>query len=269
MSKQLGQPIVVENKPGAGGTIGEAATAQADPDGYTIMVHSNSHTLTPWTYRNLSYDGRRDLLGVVPLASVPMVLVTAPETGYRTLADLVRAGKAKPDGLDYASSGAGGATHLGAERLRMAAGFKATHIPYKGSAEAVREVLAGRVAFHVAPVALALPYIKAGKLVALASTGQKRAHDLPDVPTAEEAGVPNAYYDVWIGMFVPAKTPRAIVNRLAEEATKAVRAPEVRERFATLSVDEMPMGVDEFNQFLVRDFELNRQLVQATGLEPS
>ena len=269
VSRQLGQPIIVDNKPGAGGTIGEAAVAQAAPDGYTILVHSNSHTLTPWTYKNLPYDGIHDLVGVVPLASVPMVVVTAPETGLRTLADLVRAAKAKPDSIFYSSSGTGGATHLGAERLRMAGGFNATHVPYKGSAEAVREVMAGRVAFHVAPIGLALQQVKAGKLVALANTGMRRSEHMPDVPTTVEAGLPNSNYDVWIGLFVPAKTPKAIVNRLAEETIKALRSPEIKERYVTLSMDEMPMGVDEFAQFLTRDFETNRQIVQATGIQPN
>lgn len=269
VSKQLGQPIVVENKPGAGGTIGEAAVAQAEPDGYTILVHSNSHTLTPWTYKNLPYDGARDLIGVVPLASVPMVVVTATETGLRTLADLVRTAKAKPDAIDYSSSGPGGATHLGAERLRIAGGFKATHIPYKGSAEAVRDVLAGRVTFHVAPMGLTVQHVKAGKLVALATTGLRRSQHMPEVPTSVEAGVPNSNYDVWIGLFVPAKTPKAIVNRLAEESTRALRSPEVKERYVTLAMDEMPMTMDEFAQFLTRDFELNRQLVQAAGRQPN
>ena len=269
VSKQLGQPIVVENKPGAGGTIGEAAVAHAQPDGYTILVHSSSHTLTPWTYKDLPYDGKQDLLGVVPLASVPMVVVTAPDSGIKTINDLVRAAKAKPDSINYSSSGAGGATHLGAERLRIAGGFTATQIPYKGSAEAIREVVAGRVAFHVAPLSLALPLINSGKLVVLATASSQRSGQLPNVPTTVEAGLPESNYDVWIGLFVPAKTPSAIVNRLAEETTKALRSPEVKERYATMAMDEMPMTTTQFDAFLTRDFELNRQLVRVTGIEPN
>ena len=269
VARQLGQPIVVENKPGAGGTIGEAAVAQAEPDGYTILVHSNSHTLTPWTYKNLPYDGKRDLRGVLPLAAVPMVVVTAPDSGIRNLPDLVRVAKARPGTINYSSSGSGGATHLGAERLRMAGGFEATHIPFKGSAEAIREVMAGRVTFHVAPLSLALPQVKADKLVALASASSRRTDHLPAIPTTVEAGLPNSSYDVWIGMFVPAKTPQPIVSRLAEETAKALRSPEVKERYVTMAMDEMPMTVAEFAAFLERDFELNRQLVQATGLQPN
>ena len=266
ISKQLGQPIVIDNKPGAGGTIGEAAVASAEPDGYTILVHSNSHTLTPYTYKNLSYNGAKDLMGVAPLAAVPMAVVTAPESGIKTLQDLVRMAKAQPGALNYSSSGSGGATHLGAERLRLAGGFSATHIPYKGSGEAVREVMAGRVQFHVAPLSLTLQHVQAGKLIALATPSSRRTSFLPNVPTTAEAGVQDANYDVWIGMFVPAKTPRAIVTRLAEEAAKAMRTPEVQERYKAMAMDEMPMGITEFATFLTRDFEQNRKLVAATGI---
>ncbi len=269
VSKQLGQPIIVENKPGAGGTIGEAAVAQADPDGYTIMVHSNSHTLTPWTYKNLSYNAARDFVGVIPLASVPMAIVTSVDKRWSAPSDLVRAAKANPGSINYSSSGAGGATHLGAERFRLAGGFTATHIPYKGSAEALREVLAGRVDFHVAPLGLVVPHLRAGKLIALASTSSKRSSALPSVQTTVEAGLANSQYDVWIGMFAPAKTPRAIINRLNEEAAKAIRTPEVKERFASMVMDEMLMSVDEFGDFLKADFETNRLLVKATGIEPN
>ena len=268
LSKQLGQPIIVDNRPGAGGTIGSAAVAHAEPDGYTILVHSNSHTVTPATYKNLNYDAVRDFTGVIPLASVPMVIVTA-QPGVRSLPDLVREAKAKPDSINYASAGVGGATHLGAERLRLAAGYKATHVPYKGSGEALTEVMAGRVNYYFSPIGLALPHLKTDKLAALAVSSSKRSAALPNVPTSVEAGFPNSQYDVWIGMFVPAKTPRAIVNRLNEETAKAIRSPEVKERLNTLVMDEMIMSVDEFNDFLKQDFQVNAELVKAAGIQPS
>ena len=266
VGKNLGQTFVVDNRPGAGGTIGELAVVTAEPDGYTILVHSNSHTLTPWTYKNLKYDGARDLSGVVPLAAVPMVVATAPESGLKTVQDLVRVAKSKAGGVNYSSSGPGGATHLGAERLRMAANFPATHVPFKGSAEAIREVMAGRVEFHVAPLSLALPQIQAGKLVALASASSKRSGSLPNVPTSVEAGFPDSQYDVWIGMFVNAKTPRPIVTRLADETAKVLRSPEIKTRYTTMAMDLMPMSVEEFAEFRRKDFEINRQLVTALGV---
>jgi tripartite-type tricarboxylate transporter receptor subunit TctC len=269
VAKQLGQPIVVDNRPGAGGTIGSAMVAQAEPDGYTLLVHSNSHTVTQATYKNLNYSPSRDFIGVMPLASVPMVVVTAPQHGVRTLQDLVRAAKAKPDSMNYASAGAGGATHLGAERLRISAGYQATHIPFKGSADALTEVMAGRVDYYFSPVGLALPHVTANRLVALAVSSTRRSSAMPAVPTTVEAGFPNSQYDVWIGMFAPAKTPRALVNRLNDEATRAIRSPEVKERFAGLVMDEMIMGVDEFAAFLAQDFQVNADLVKAAGVQPN
>ena len=269
VSRQLGQPIIIDNKPGAGGTIGSAAVAHAEPDGYTIMVHSNSHTVTPATYRNLSYDPAKDMTGVIPLVSVPMVLVMAPSKGIRTVSDLVKSAKAKNNSVNYASAGAGGATHLGAERLRMAGGFTGTHIPYKSSGEALTEVMTGRVDYYFSPIGLALPFLKTDKLVALATSSSKRSSALPDVPTTVEAGLPNSEYDVWIGMFAPAKTPRAIVNRLNEETAKALRSPELREKLNTLVMDPMPMTAGEFDAFLKKDFALNAVLVKAAGIEPN
>ena len=269
VSRQLGQPIIVENKPGAGGTIGSSVVAHAEPDGYTILVHSNSYTVTPATYKSLNYDAAKDMVGVIPLASGPMVLVTAPSKGIRTLADLVKSAKAKPDSINYASAGTGGATHLGAERLRIAGGYKGTHIPYKSSGEALTEVIAGRVDYYFSPIGLAQQYLKTDKLVALGVSSIRRASSLPDVPTTIEAGLPNSNYDVWIGMFAPAKTPRAIVNRLNEETARALRSPELREKFNALVMDPMIMSPTEFDAFLKRDFELNADLVKAAGIEPN
>ena len=269
LAKQLGQPMIIENRPGAGGTIGSAALAHAEPDGHTIMVHSNSHTVTPFTYRNLNYDPVKDVTGVIPLAGVPMVLVVAPSKGMRTLADLVRIAKAKPNSINYASAGSGGATHLGAERLRLSAGFTGTHIPFKGSADALTEVIAGRVDFYYSPIGLAQPFLKSDRLVALAVSSTTRSSAMPDVPTTLEAGFPNTDYGVWIAMFAPARTPRAIIARLNEESAKALRSPELREKYGTLVMDNMIMTVDEFDAFLKRDFDVNAELVKAAGIQPN
>ena len=268
MAKQLGQPIVVENRPGAGGTIGVGAVAHAEPDGHTLLVHSNSLTVTAATYRNLNYDTARDLVGVIPLASVPMVVVTSPAKGVRTLQELVQRAKAAPDPIFYASAGAGGATHLGAERLRIAAGYKATHVPYKGTGDALTDVIAGRVEYYFSPIGFAIPHLKTDKLVALAVSSSKRSSALPQVPTTVDAGFPDSQYDVWIAMFAPAKTPWAIVSRLNEEAAKAIRSPEIRERYAGLVMDEIIQTVDEFAEFLKQDFALNAELVKAAGVQP-
>ena len=268
MSKALGVPMIVENRPGAGGTIGAGLAAIAEPDGHTIMIHSNSHTVTPATYKKLSYDPARDLVGVAPLVSVPMVLVIAPSKGVRTLADFIKMARAKPGALNYASAGAGGVTHMGAERLRMAGNFTGTHVPYKGSSEAITEVISGRVDVYYSPIGLAAPFMKADRLLGLAVSSSQRSSALPDVPTSIEAGLPNSDYDVWIGMFAPGKTPRPIVNRLNDEAAKALRSNELREKFKTLVMDPMFMSVDAFDAFLKRDFLINAELVKAAGIEP-
>ena len=269
VSKQLGQPIIIENKPGAGTTIGTSVVAHAEPDGYTILVNSNSLTVTPATYKKLPYDPVKDLSGVIPLGSVPMVLVVAPSKGVRTLPELVKMAKANPGSVNFASAGAGGATHLGAERIRIAGGFTGTHVPYKSSSEALTEVMAGRVDFYLSPIGLATPFMKTDKLVGLAVSSSKRSSALPDVPTSIEAGLPKSDYDVWIGMFVPSKTPRAIVNRLNEETAKALRSPELREKYATLVMDNMIMTPGEFDSFLKKDYELNAELVKAAGVQPN
>ena len=266
MSKQLGQPIIVDNRPGAGGTIGMAAVAHADPDGYTLLVHSNSFTVVPATYTKLSFDPVRDFLGVMPVASLPMALVVAPEKGYRNVNDLIAAGKAKPGSINYASAGAGGATHLGAERFRLAAGIEGVHVPYKGSAEALIDVITGRVDYYFSPVGLALQQIKAGKLSALAVSSSRRSTALPEVPTTVEAGLPNSDYNVWIGLMVPAKTPRPIVERLHDEMVKAIQSKDVQEAFKTLVAEPMIMSTEQFDAMLKSETAMNATLVKAAGV---
>jgi tripartite-type tricarboxylate transporter receptor subunit TctC len=266
MSKILGQPIIVENKPGAGGTIGMATVAHAEPDGYTILVHSNSFTVVPSTYTKLNFDPVKDLTGVMPIASLPMALVVDPSR-YKTVADLVKAGKEKPGSINYASAGAGGVTHLGAERFRMAAGFEAQHVPYKGSAEALTDVMTDRVDYYFSTIGLALPLIKAGKLGAIAVSSAKRSNALPDVPTTVEAGVPNSTYEVWVGMMVNSKTPRPIVDKLHDALVQAIETPEVKEAFKNLVAEPMMMSVDQFNTMMKNEVSVNAGLVKAAHVE--
>ena len=264
VSQQLGQPIIVEDRPGAGGTIGSSLVAHAEPDGYTLMVISNGHTLVPSLYRNLNYDPVKDFIGVIPLASVPMVLVMSPAKGIRNLQELVKSAKANPGSLNYASSG--GATQLGAERLRLAAGYTGTHIPFKGSPEALTDVMAGRVDFYYSPIGLAKPFFASDKLIPIAVSSARRSSGLPDVPTSIEAGLPKSDYEVWIGLFAPAKTPPAIIARLHAETAKALRSPEIRDKFSAMVLDGMSMSSAEFELFLKKDFELNGELAKAAGI---
>lgn len=266
LSKQLGQSIVIENRPGAGGTIGMAAVAQAPADGYTLLLHSNSFTVVPSTYTKLAFDPVGDFVGVIPIAALPMALVTAPMKGYRALADLISAGRSNPGSINYASAGTGGVTHLGAERFRAAAGFQAVHIPYKGSAEALTDVMTGRVDYYFSPIGLALPQIKAGKLAALAVSSSSRSSALPEVPTTLEAGVRDSDYNVWVGMMIHAKTPREVLTRLHDESAKAIRTPEVTETFQKLVAEPMIMSLEQFAAMLRAEVAMNAALVKAAGV---
>jgi len=269
LARQLGQPIVIENRPGAGGTTGSDAVAHARPDGYTILVHSNSHTVAGSVYSDLKYDPAQDLAGVTPLVAMAQVFVTSSAKGIRNLRALVEVAKANPGSINYASAGSGSATHLGAERLRIAGGFTATHIPLKATSEALTEVLAGRVDYFLSPIGLVGSSLKSGRLVALAIASKKRSGALPDVPTTSEAGLENAEYDGWIGMFVPAKTPRYIINRLNEETAIALRSPDVQARLDALVMTPMSMPPDEFRTLLKSEFDMNAALVKAAGLRPN
>ena len=211
LSAQLGQPIVVENRGGAGTTIGAAIVAKAEADGYTLLATSSAHTLVPTVYPSAPYDTAADFAAVVSLGSSPNVLVVSPAKDFKTAQDLVTAAKARPGSFNFASAGVGSATHLSAERFRMAAGFEAVHIPFRGGAEAITEVLAGRADFYFCPLGTALPQVREGKLLALAVSSPKRAALLPDVPSVVEL-FPNSDYAFWIGVFMPAKTPRDIVD---------------------------------------------------------
>jgi tripartite-type tricarboxylate transporter receptor subunit TctC len=263
LSTQLGQPFVIENRPGAGGTIGAALVAKAEPDGYTILVQSSSHTVTPTTYPNLAYDTARDLAGITPLAVVPNVLVIAPSKGIRSVKELVAAARAKPGTFNYASAGAGSATQLNAERFRLGAGFEGVHIPFKGTPEALTEVITGRVDFYFCPVVSVLSYLKDGRLLGLAVGSSTRSSVLPDVPTTLEAGVPNSDYNFWVGMLVPSKTPRDIVRRLHQETIAALQSPEVRERFLKLGAEQQQMTPEQFDAAIRDEIVSNAALVKA------
>ena len=267
LSPQLGQSIVVENRTGAGGTIGTAFVAKADPDGYTVLAHGSALTISPSLYPNLSYHPARDFAAVVPFGISPSVLVVPPARGWKTVGDLVAAAKAKPGALNFSSVGVGTATHLSAERFRRSAGVEAVHVPFKGGAEAMTEVIAGRIDFFFGPVALVLPNVREGKLTALVVNGAKRSAALPDVPTTLEAGFANAEYPIWFGLFLPAKTPRDIVDKLHRETLKALQAPKVRDKLAALGVDPMVMTPAEFDAHVEKEIAVNAALVKAIGIK--
>jgi tripartite-type tricarboxylate transporter receptor subunit TctC len=265
LSAQLGQPIVIENRGGAGGTIGSAAVAKSDPDGYTLLINASAHSAAPAIYPNLPYDTARDFSAVAAFGSVPNVTVVSPSRGFKTLPELVATGKAAS--LTFASAGIGSATHWCAERLQLSAQFKALHVPFKGGPEALTEVMTGRVDFMCIGASSGLPFIREGKLVPLAVCTPKRTATLPDVPTSLEVGYADSDYTFWNGLFVPAKTPREIVERLYQETQKALRLRSVQDKFVPQSIEPMPLTPAEFDALVRKEIDTNIALVQAAGIK--
>lgn len=266
LSAQLGQQVVVENRVGAGGTIGAGLVAKSPPDGYTLLAHGSAHTIAPALYRGLPYDPARDFAPVAPIGLTASVLVVPSAKAMKTVADLVAVAKARPNALNFTSVGIGTATHLSAERFVSSAAILAVHVPFKGGAEAMTEVIAGRADFFFGPVALVLPHIRDGKLAALAVNASQRSAALPEVPTLRETGIRDAEYPIWFALFAPARTPREIVERLNRETLKALQEPKLREKLAGLGVEPMPMSPDEFAGYIEREVALNAALAQQVGL---
>jgi tripartite-type tricarboxylate transporter receptor subunit TctC len=269
VSRQIGQTFVLENRPGGGGSLGAAQVAKADPDGYTVLLYSSSLSSQVVLHKSLPYDPVRDFVPVVMFGVQPSVLVAAPSKGWKSAADLVAAAKAKQGALNFASAGIGSASHMAAERFRLAADIKVQHIPFRGPVEAFSEVMAGRVDYYYLPISPALPHINNGKVVALAVSTPKRAALLPDVPTVAEAGLPSAQYLFWGGLAVPAGTPRAIIDQLHAEAAKALDEPAVQQKLATFGVQPTPMSVDEFGKFVRDDLAATVKLAKDIHLVPT
>jgi len=261
----LGQPIVVENRGGAGGALGVGEVTRAEPDGYTILADSSALTIAPYIVPNLPYDTEKDLAAVIPLGKNANVLVVNPAKGWKTAQDLVAAAKANPGSLNYGSAGVGTATHVSAERFRVSAGFEAAHIPYKGGAEALTDLLGGRIDFYYCPISTALPLIRDGRLIALAVSTPTRAADLPDVPTSIEAGYPDSDYTVWYGIFMPGRTPREVIRRFYSVAADVLRTPVMKQKLAQLAVDPLPMTPDQFDKYVADELAANRKLFQAVA----
>ena len=267
MSRGLKQPIIVENRPGAGGTLGAAQVAKSPPDGYTILVQAAGHAANPAIYPNLPYDTVRDFAGVATLASLPNVLVVSPSKGYKNAQDLVARARAAPGTLNYATAGVGSATHMNTELFRISANFEATHIPFKGTPEALTDTATGRVDFFFAPLASALPLIKDNRLQPLAVGTLQRSPLLADVPTTTEAGFAQSDYVFWVGLFVPATTPRAIVERLNAEVARALASPEVREKLSALGAEPLVMSPSAFDEFVRHEMQRMGEVVRKAGIK--
>ena len=268
VAQQLGQTMVVENRVGGGTTLGSSQVAKSDPDGYTLLIHSNALVTVPAIQTNVPYDPVRDFAGITPLGNVPMVLVIAPSKGIKTIKELVAKAKANPGTMNYGAAGIGTPPHLTMERFRLAAGFEGQLIPFKGAPEALTEVMTGRVDMYFCPITPALPLINDGKVLALAVSSSKRAAALPNVPTTVEAGVPDSDFDFWIGAFMPKKTPRDIVNKMHAEIVKSFQHPSTKERLTKLGVEPMIMAPEAFDARIAKEVTIAKQLAKAANIQP-
>jgi tripartite-type tricarboxylate transporter receptor subunit TctC len=268
VSQQLGQPFLIDNRGGGGGTLAPAAVAKAEPDGHALLSHSSALTIFPATHKTLPYDTERDFTGVVALVNTPFLLAVSPER-YKTAHELVAAAKARPGALNYASVGHGGAAHINAERFRLSARIDVQEIPFRGVQEALTELLAGRVDFFFAPVLPSMPLIRDGRILPLAVSSDKRVSALPELPTIAEAGYPDSDFPFWIGVFAPSKTPTDMQEKLYRETTKALQTKSVQEKLVALGAEPLAMTSAEFDAFFRTQIKQNRELVKAAGIKPN
>jgi len=272
IAKHLGdawkQPVIVENRAGAGGQIGTQAVVRADPDGYTVLVQSASHAANSAIYKSLPYDPLKDLVDVALLGVTPYVMVSAKDGPYKTVRMLIDAAKAKPGEIPFASAGVGSSTHLAAEYFAQVAGVKMLHIPYKGSPEAIQDSIAGRTSFYMAPINTAIGQLKEGKLAALGVSTKRRADVAPDVPPLADQGLKDFNISLWFGMWAPAATPPAVVQKLNAQITAILQNPEVREQFAKLGIGPVPMKPDEFAKFVREEIATYQHIVRDANIQP-
>jgi len=263
---ELGQPIIIENRVGAGGTIGTSAAAKAEPDGYTILAHSSALTAAPALFPNLGYDAARDLASVLMLGSSPNVMITPVTRPWRTAQEFIAAAKAKPGSISFGSVGIGSAVHISSEKFKLAAGIEATHVPYRGGSEVITDILGGRIDFYFCPLATALPLIRENQVRALVVSTPKRSAELPDVPTPEEVGLKGADSAIWFGVFVPAKTPREIVAKLHQAGIKVLADPAMQASLKKLGVESSAISPEDMDTLVARETAATTEVIKAAGI---
>lgn len=267
MATDLGQPVVIENRGGAGGNVGAEAAARSAPDGYTIVLVAPSLAISPSLYSKLNYDPVKDFAPISLVGTVPNVMVTNPDVPARNLAEFIALAKSKPGGLNFGSGGPGTSNHLAGELFNLEAGVKLVHVPYKGVNLAMNDVIAGQVQLVVIGLPAALPFIKAGRLRALAVIAPQRLPALPDVPTAAEAGLPNYEVTTWYGVLAPAGTPKPIVTKLNAELVRLMHAPDLQERFAATGTVPRTTTPEEFADFIKQEMAKWGKVVREAGLK--
>jgi tripartite-type tricarboxylate transporter receptor subunit TctC len=267
LAAELGQPIVIENRVGAGGTLGTAAVAKADPDGYSIIAHSSALTIAPAIFPNLTYDATKDLASVLMIGSSANVMIVPNSRPWKTVQDFIAGAKAKPGSISFGSVGIGSAVHISSEKFRLAAGIEATHVPYRGGSEVITDILGARIDFYFCPLATALPLIREGQVRALLVSTPKRVPDLPEVPTPLEAGLKDADSAIWFGVFMPSKTPRDIIEKFHAAGVKVLTKPAMQDSLKKLGVEAMPMTPPEMDDLVKRETAANMELIKAAGIK--
>ena len=268
LAAELGQAIVVENRPGAGGTIGTATVVKADADGYNILAQSSALSISPAIYPKLSFDITKDLSSALMIGVSANVMIVPVSRPWKTVQDFIADAKARPGSIVFGSVGVGSATHISAEKFRLAAGIETTHVPYRGGAEVIADILGGRIDFYFCPLATALPLIREGRVRALVISTSKRVTDLPDVPTPAEAGLKNAESMFWLGVFMPAKTPRDIIEKFHSAGVRLLAEPSLQESLIKLGVEPFPMTPPEMDAFVAREIAENLEVIKAAGIKP-
>jgi tripartite-type tricarboxylate transporter receptor subunit TctC len=268
LAAEFGQAIVVENRAGAGGTIGTASVVKSDPDGYSILAQSAALTISPAIYPNLSFDIAKDLSSALMMGVTANVMIVPASRPWKTVHDFIADAKARPGSIVFGSAGIGSSVHISAEKFRLAAGIETTHVPYRGGAEVIADILGGRIDFYFCPLATALPLIREGRVHALVISTPKRAAELPDVPTPAEVGLKNAESVFWLGVFMPAKTPRDIIDKFYAAGIKLLAEPSMQESLMKLGVQPFPMTPFEMDAFVAREIAENMELVKAAGIKP-
>lgn len=268
LSEYWGQPVLVENRGGAGGSIAAGIVAKTAPDGYTLLIDSSAHAVTPAIYAKLPYDTLKDFVDIAAIAGQPNVLVVPPGAPAKSVADLIAAAKAKPGSINFASAGVGSGTHLNLEKFKLATGINVTHVPYKGTQEVLTDLLGGRVDYYFAPISAAMSAIRAGKLRPLAVSTAKRSSALPDVPTVAESGAPGFEFTLWFGIWAPAGVPATIVEKINKDVNRALAEKGVREQLAKLGNDTMSMSSAQFSQFVHKEVADYAKIIKAAGIKP-
>jgi tripartite-type tricarboxylate transporter receptor subunit TctC len=268
LQEMWGQPVIAENRPGAGGTVGSEFVVRSDPDGYTLLANSSAHAANPGIYKDMRYDTMRDFVNLALLGGGPNVLIAAPESGWKSLGDFVKAAKASPGKLNFSSAGVGSGTHFNLEKLKIVTGIDVVHVPYKGTPEAIGDTIANRVCCYWAPLNAALPHVNGGKAVALAVSSAQRSPLLPNVPSVAEQGYAGFDYTRWVGLWGPAKIPADVAAKINKDVNAALASPDLRERLTKLGTAPGNLTIAQFTDFVKKEIDDTKKILDAAGIKP-